>query len=554
MSKSKKTPARGGFFSQNRVKILCLTVALVLLAGTASWFLWFSKKDPPPVKMTIAAPSDVMAYFNDNGLTPYFEEKQNISIQWIDYGAREGAYERVKQDVNLDPADRPDAYMGFAFTENEMAVLAPELFLDLTDRISQDAPVFQQVLASDTSRLREIRLMTRVYSFPSLTESFADEYPQKVWVNAKWMAQMGAKMPTTTDEFYDLLVAMKTQQLDGAETTDKVPLGVAYMPNGDSSLGFLVNAFLTCDYDLSSVQGFVNVDNGGKLYAGVVEPEFKEALKFIQRLFKEELIDANAFTNGKDTLIAGGSYNDVYGVIAAPDLSVVFNDVTRAASYVPLPPLKGPHGQQSTLTRRIAAKPGALMIGKDSKVSATVFALGDMMLSEAGTLSAMHGPQDKGWAPADTRVLSMGGTTTSWKKLDGALQGPPAPIPMWYDAALAMRCQATADANGSVDLQTAANWSGYLAQVTREVYEPVGRNNVRNAMPELVLNDSQEARLAQKGDVRRELMIYLSQTCQEFVTTDADIDAEFDGFVQELNDKGLGLLLELLQESYDRYQ
>lgn len=536
---------------RNLIKIIAIAVAVCLVAGAiTSYFVFFRK-----TKITVAARSDVISYFDENGVTEYLEKAAKVKISWQDYGS-EDVYTRVQQDIGKKQSELPDVYLGLGLYEEQVRVLSRDLFMDITNLVDSVSKEYKNVIAEDTSRQAEMQIDGKIYSYPYLQENYAASYPQKVWINSEWLTSIGADIPKTTEEFYNVLVKFKNSDPNGNAKKDEVPLGVAYKGANFSTLGFLVNAFVTSEYDLSENQGYINVNDAGEVYTAVTDPKFKEALQYIQKLFQQGLINQDAFTKDADMFLQGSKGNETYGVIAAQDLNVLFNDPTRAASYVPLPPLDG--GNQATLVRRTQAKATGFMLSKETEQYKAALALGDAMLSMEGTLTICYGPEGTGWNYADNTVASMGGTETKWALLPDATEGAdligsiPGGLPLWNSAAVQMSRQAMADDNGKVNLQTADNWQGYLNQVTREVYEPVGKQNLKNTLPEIVLSDEQEAALNQKSNVRADIFAYLSSTCKGFVTGKTDINGAWDNYVKTLKDKGLETLLQMMQEAYDR--
>jgi putative aldouronate transport system substrate-binding protein len=541
-SRAAKRPKRKNP-GRNLGKVIYIALAVLVVTAAILFFTW--PRETP--SLTVAARTDVIAYFEVNGITDYFEETLNLEIFWRDYGT-ENISARVLEDVGKE--DQPDVYMGLGLNSGDIATLGPELFMDITNVVDSETTIFRAALADDTSRRGEMEIDGHIYSFPTLSEAYSAEYPQKVWINTQWLQQLGRDVPETVDEFYRILLEIQQKDMNGNGLDDEVPLGVAYGARNESTFGFLINAFLTSDYDLSDAQNYLNLDDSGRVYAGVVEPQFRDALTYIQRLFREELVDANAFDQGLEALRAGSAGAEKYGVIAAQDLVAVFGDAGRAAAYQPLPPLSG--GNQTTLARRSQVKTGGFLLNKNTLKYADALRLGDAMLTLEGTLTVLYGPENTGWAKADDRIAAMGGLSATWKLLNGALSGPPARVPQWYSSSVLLSQQAIPGADGAADLKTAANWQGYLNQVTREVYEPVGRAHLKNTLPELVLSAAQEAQMSAEGVDLGAIQDTLYATCRDFVTGDENIEGAFSDFVSALDEKGLTKLVGYFQDAYDR--
>jgi putative aldouronate transport system substrate-binding protein len=551
MSKAKTATLTGSARKRRRSLLIILAVLIVLIVIALIMLLPKKAAETNPT-IKVAAPHNVIAYLdtqsNGNSVTAVLEELAGVKIEWMDYG-ESALYERVGQDASASVENRPDAYLGFGLTKQQINTIAPDVFLNISNLVFSETTTLKQIINEDTSRLPDMQTGGQLYSYPTFAENFSAEYPQKVWINKAWLDELNLQVPTTPEELYSVLAPFKARDMNGNGEQDEIPLGVAYNGVSDSGFGFIVNAFVTSDYDLSDTANYFNLDNDGKVYTAVTRPQYADALKFIQRLFREQLVSPDAFELGREAFLKGSSVEEIYGVVATPDLMTAFNDAARASVFVPLPPLDG--GNLATVVHRSPIGQGGYMVAIDTQNYKTALALGDAMLTMKGTLSIMYGLEGEGWAYADNRIGSLGGTETTWRLLNAPTSTVPDTLPHWMSATLAMSRQAVPEADGTtVNLQNSQNWQGYLNKVTRETYEPVGRTVLRNILPELVLTQQQEDTLNAIGNVRNKIYGTIVETSRRLVTTDASIDAEFPLFTQELDGYGLQTLMSMLQEAY----
>mgnify|MGYP001949586437 CR=1 FL=1 len=146
-----------------------------------------------------------------------------------------------------------------------------------------------------------------------------------MWLNGKWMEALGAEKPKTMDEFYELLVAFKEK--DPGNVGDVIPI-TANDP-ADLRLGLLPNFGIVQDDGIYE-------DNGVVKFAWI-QPEFKEYLKFMHRLYDEKLLDNQMFSHTWEQFVAKGNR---VGVLSTwPIVQVGFHDVTEALNYPVLPPM-----------------------------------------------------------------------------------------------------------------------------------------------------------------------------------------------------------------------
>lgn len=168
----------------------------------------------------------------------------------------------------------------------------------------------------------------------------------KLWMNMDWLEKLGLDMPVTTEDFHSVLKAFKTQDPNGNNKQDEIPLtGAINTWNADPYL-FLLNAF---DY----------YDNGtllklkdGKVSFCANTDGFKQGLKYIATLYNEGLIDPAAFTQNEQQLSAIGNNEGVAiaGAAAAGHLGmfVGVNNIERCKQYDNIFPLQGPNGYMGT--------------------------------------------------------------------------------------------------------------------------------------------------------------------------------------------------------------
>lgn len=508
-------------------------------------------------EIKVAARTDIIQYFDNNGLTEYFENKTNTKISWIDYGS-EDIFDRVKEDIDKEQADLPDAYLGLGLFEDQMRVVADQLFMDLTNIVDSDTTEFKKVIAEDNSRKSDMYIDGRIYSYPSFYENYAHEFPQKMWINTKWLEQVQAEAPTDTDELVEVLRLFRDNDPNGNGEADEIPFGVAYKGGNYNSLGFIINSFIPTDYDLSDSKNYLNVDESGTVYASIVDPKFKDALKYIKQLVDEGLMNEDIFNASPNALNEGNAEEEVYGIIAAADIHDVISDMERVINYEPLPPLGGEDAVSASRLTKVQTGGYMLAINTEHKEAALKF--GDALLESSGTLSILYGVEGTGWDKADTRIGALGGETTTWKLLDKDKAGEvpfaelKGAIPYWYPASLQMAQQATPEEDGQVDLKTDENWTGYINKITSEIYELPGRKYSKYILPEIVFTAEQEQTLSEKGNVRAEIHDYLTKTCHEFITGEKDIEENWNKYIDDLNEKGLQTLIDMMQQAYNEYK
>jgi len=476
---------------RTHIAILALTLALLLTGSAVSALFVFR----PSVK--IAARSEIIELWRGQGVDRALERVLGVRIKWVDYGTQD-AYRRVLEDLDKPAGKLPDAYLGLGLESRQIGALAAQNALLDIAAAPEHTPNLRRVMNSDTSRVPEMMIAAGLYSFPALRENLASVYPQKAWINTRWLAAAGLPMPATPEQMRAALLAFKTMDGNGNGVADEVPLGAAYAGAGHSTLGFLIAPFLTTDYDLS--QGnYLNVEDGC-VYAGVTDPKFKEALAYLRGLYADGLMDKAVFTQNAHALKEGAGGGEKYGVILTQDILALLGD-ERAADYAPVPPLAH-DGRSATLVRRAQVKTGGFLI--PARISPArqkrALALGDAMLS-----------------PEGTRLVCFPGAASVYSTLPGE-------VPCW-------------------EIET--------DEVTLAWYAPVGERCVGNALPPLALSPEHTAELA-AGNAYRKVMDVLTEYTRAFVTGERGLEADWDAYLAALDAAGLRKIVSYTQMAFDQ--
>ncbi len=151
----------------------------------------------------------------------------------------------------------------------------------------------------------------------------------------------------------------------------------------------------------------------GNITAPWDKDEWKEGLKYLNKLYKEGLIYSGSFTQDADQNKTLGDNPDVPILGASVGLnSGSFADLEngRGRDFEVVPPLKGPDGEQVTLyTPSPVTKPTEFIITKNAKHPDVAMRWADAMYSEEITMRSTLGPPDEGWKEAEEGEKGLDG-------------------------------------------------------------------------------------------------------------------------------------------------
>ncbi|MCK4515649.1 MAG: extracellular solute-binding protein, partial [Spirochaetaceae bacterium] len=282
---------------------------------------------------------------SDNYATRYMEDQTNVHIEWLDTPMAEFD---EKLNLVLASGEYPDAIMDFNVAADLVVRYGSEgIFVPLNDLIQEHSPnlleMFEQI-----PMLRDLITAPdgNIYGFPAVNDNFNGMFRSKMWINSSWLETLGLAMPSTTEEFYDVLRAFKDNDPNGNGIQDEIPLSA--MTNYDYMRvpSFLMNAFVYWNAS-GPVKGLM-IENGQMAFAPVTDA-WREGLRYYHRLYNEELLDPAAFTQKRPELAQLGENPDDMILGAAPSnwwgkIVQSKGESGRYRFYDSVPPLTGPEG------------------------------------------------------------------------------------------------------------------------------------------------------------------------------------------------------------------
>ncbi len=489
----------------------------------------------------------VVSDFNDNDFTRHMEELTNIHIEW------ESSPDRNKINLMLATGDFPDVFYGSNISKQmeQMYGVEQNSFMPLDYLIEKNANNFKEVL-KESEGLREIIKATdgKIYSLPSWNDVYHVKYPIKAWINKAWLDKLGLSMPTTTEEFYNVLMAFKLRDPNGNGKQDEIPYAGATDGWFTRVDNFIMNSFI-----LDDAGGLGLVVKDGKVDTIVNKPEYKEGLKYLNRLYREGLLYQGSFTQKTSQLkqLAMDKNAELLGAFAS-GASVNAIDLAtskdRYKNYVALAPLKGPNGlQQTTYYKYPSAQTGSFVITKSCKYPEAAIRWADYLYSFEGAMRHHVGRPGKEWRKASEGEVGFTGGPAVYKHL----------VPYSTEAQNYMHSYVgirynpnkwregmVADPN--VDLYSPEGMEKMLYLETLNKYAPYEQKNM-DVVPPLRLLTNEEQELS---TIVVEITNQIDQAKIKFILGEINIDSEWDKYVKGLENVGIKKVLEVYNKAYER--
>ncbi len=350
-----------------------------------------------PIELTVWAilSSDITDY-ETNYQSKWYEELTGVKINWINVSAQ-GWADAFQNSVMS--GEYPDIYL-YDFSTEEVKICAEYgAAIPLNNLIEEHCPNIKKILY-ENRELKETITSPDGNIYTLFTESYdVSAYKQKLWVNAEWLEKYtkdtGKGMPETTEEFKELLLYFKNNDMNGnGDNTDEIPyMGV----NGVDGMYNLFGSFIP---SCSSNEGYGCYSNDdGKMNFAYNTNEFRNALKYINELYELGCISDQSFTiNYEDRYkYTSGKPSDVTvgvttGVSAADIVQLSGEDCLDFSDYIAIAPLEGPDGERSIITatgeQTIALKNSITSACKHPEIAAKWL---DYWYSEEGRLWGING-------------------------------------------------------------------------------------------------------------------------------------------------------------------
>jgi putative aldouronate transport system substrate-binding protein len=503
--------------------------------------------DKITLKVLVQSPPFV-ENFATNELSKYLEEQTNIHIEW-EVADEKSAPEKL--NLMLGSGDYPDVILNFGVSNTQQLIYGSQgVFLPLnklidqygveTKKMFETVPYVKPMITAPDGN---------IYALPQVNECFHCTYSQKAWVYKPWLDKLGLKMPTTTDEFYEMLKAFKTKDPNGNGKADEIPMVGAAVGTAVGIDQFVMNAFI-----LDPVSGNppepekrLYLDNG-KVTVPFNKPEWKDGLNYLHKLYAEGLISPQSFTQDRNQARQMGENPSavIAGVIEQQHNGIFtefYGKSGRWLDYVTVPPLKGPKGVQVT-PYRAGVNGGKYLITKASKNPEAAFRLADFMYTQDWALRIEIGRPGQEWNWADKSEIGINGKPAVWKRLKTLSTVSAVQNVTWSQAGLSLR---TNDFRLGEVADPTKPQEIILYNETKKNYEPYAQDP-KTFLPPLFFTNDQATELA---DVEKTITDYVKEMIARFVTGDASLDKDWDAYLKTLDSMNIKRYLEIYQAAYD---
>jgi len=509
-----------------------------------------------PITLTVFAPANTEGSWEDNAQVKELEEATGIHLEWQTCASSDNVQEKLS--TMFASGEMPDIILTGVSSGNrydkatEQALGEQGLVLSLNDYLDTVSVGYKQAF-EEIDGLKEYITTPdgNIYSLPNIDGSLHVQYNMKLWINTQWLDNLGLDMPTTTEEFYEVMKAFKEKDANGnGDPNDEIPLSTVTSGAGTQLDGFLMNPF-----QLTSEINKLYVDNGKVTFAPAQEG-YKEGLKYLNQLYAEGLLNPESFTQDKNNQVNVNEAGDecVIGAFLAQRPGYACDLSTEPYSkkweqYQSLAPLAGPDGQcVASWNPYVMFQSGMTFISSSCTNPEAAFRLLDYISTQTYRSSLGIEGVHYELLDAGTTELGLDGETKALYKRTNAdtTNQSLGQLVALVRTPEFLAAEATNPNPYAEDVKPLNGRQVVMYKASLE-HQKV-QQSLDSVMPDLYMSqaDSSEMSLIKTNvmDTQKEYMV-------QFITGAKNIDSEWDSYLKALDTVGLARYLELLQKAYD---
>lgn len=535
-------------FLKQTVSLLCLVSMLLSLVAcggsktnggsTEIEDVVFPLKEEVSFTFMLADSEDVefKQQIENNALWKKLKEETNVNIEF-QFLNGEGS---DKLALLMSGGNYGDVLWGGPILSSTLAskYIAAGNFVDLTDYVNDKElmPNLNAMLEENSEYFKSVTAADgKIYTVPKITGMSGNYLESPIWINKAWLDKLGLAVPTTLDEFTNVLKAFRDKDPNGNGANDEIPYIAATCMEG----GYAHTEALLGLFGIATKAGvndaFVMVEDGEVKFAPAMQG-YKDGITYLNQLYKEKLLWSECFTassidfNSKMT-----AKTCVVGCFTGKEPEVTeYSD-----DYVCItPPTVEGYKASFYLNPYYNGAKNLLYVTNKCKNVNVLMAWVDKLFELENALAYDYGTVEEGrisFADGKYTIIDLDDVETArideeYPTLDTLLGSAPRGISI-------------SDFENNIILGK----SEQTMQDNYELYKEYLHTEVW-PRPYIAAEDAYDA------DVYMTDLMYQVETHRgKWISGALDIDKTWDGYVKKLNDIGMKEYLNILQKSYDAY-
>lgn len=301
----------------------------------------FPLAEPVTLTGTTSYPAGSESEPNNRTIFKRLEEATNVHIEWTAIQSDQWG-DKITLTMS-NPKTLTDFIFSADFSDSNLLRYADQgVIIALEDYIDNNMPNLKAVF----DKYPEYRTMCtdtegHIWGLPWIEQLGSEKTAIQTvgnmsFINTKWLNFLGLEMPTTVDEFEQVLMAFRDNaaalQSEFGIEGSIIPMS-CIVNDGDQDPGILINGFGEGYGDMDKGR-HIAVTNDRKVICAAAQEGFKKGVEWLHQLYAEGLIDPECFTQEWSTYVSKGKAGR-YGVCFSWDVA----NIDNLTDWEPLPAL-----------------------------------------------------------------------------------------------------------------------------------------------------------------------------------------------------------------------
>lgn len=275
---------------------------------------------------------------NNRTIFKRLQENTNVEIDWTAIQS-----DQWSDKISLamaNPAELTDFIFNAGFSDSDLLKYADQgIIIPLEEYIDAYMPNLKAVF----DKYPEYRTMCtdtegHIWALPWIEQLGSEKTAIQTvgnmsFINKKWLDFLGLQVPTTVDEFEQVLIAFRDHaseiQSEFGIDGDIIPMS-CIVNDGDQDPSILINGFGEGYGDADKAR-HIAVTDEKEVICSATQEGYKEGIEWLHKLNEEGLIDPEAFTQEWSTYVSKGK-SGRYGVCFSWDVA----NIDNLQDWVPL--------------------------------------------------------------------------------------------------------------------------------------------------------------------------------------------------------------------------
>ncbi|WP_453991044.1 extracellular solute-binding protein [Bacillus nitroreducens] len=400
-------------------------------------------------------------------------------------------------------------------------------FIPLNDLIEEHAPNIKKAFEENPEAKKYVTSTDgNIYTIPFIR----DGNPEKGWyIRYDWLEKLNLEVPETTEDYYNVLKAFKTQDPNGNGKADEIP----YASRGGSRG---IEYFTDLMYLWGAYDGAFLKD--GEIKYGPLEEEYPIAVKNLAKWYKEGLIDQEIFTRGKNSIIelAGndtlGAAHDWFGSTAG--VNALYKDQIQGFAFKPFAPPTNTKGEKFEESLRDPVGSVGWGIAHSNENPVETIKYFDFWFTEEGRTLMNFGVEGDTYTMVDGKptftdeILTAGNVADYLKSTYGVQM----------------------EIGFKQDFAYEEQWVDPIAFEGMELYEENGYFiDKEDDYPLLSFSPEEQE---ESNSIRTSIETYIDENLQKWILGASDVEKDYPAFREQLIKMGAEKYLEIQNKAYKR--